>query len=167
MTRAFRVLLVLTAAAVVFVVQSSQGLPAVVASHFVAGGTPDAFMSRAGYTVFMALLTLGLPLLFPLVLQLASRLPPSMLNLPHRDYWLAPERKAATFQYLVGHGTVFGGLLLVFVCLVHWQVVQANAAQPPRLAEAPFLVALAAFILCTLAWLGVFFLHFRRRPAPG
>ena len=157
-----RALLALSVTGALYVVLSSQGLPPSVASHFGVGGIPNGFMSRAGYTVFMAGLTLGLPLLIPLVLRIASRLPPAFINLPDRDYWLAPERKGATFQYLVGMGAVFGCLLLVFLCFVHWQVVQANAAQPPRLAEGRFLVALVLFVACTLGWLGAFVAHFYR-----
>ena len=87
-----------------------------------------------------------------------------MLSLPNRDYWLAPERKAATFQYLAGTGAVYGWLVLAFLCVVHWQVVQANALQPPRLAEGSFFVAFGLFILGTFTWLGAFLAHFYRRP---
>lgn len=164
MSLSVRALLVLSAAGAVYVVLSSQELPPSVASHFGAGGVANGFMTRAGYTVFMAVLTLGLPLLLAIALKMASRLPPAMINLPNRDYWLAPERKGATFQYLASMGGALGFLLLAFLCFVHWQVVQANAVQPPRLAEGPFLVALVLFVFCTLGWLGAFLVHFYRRP---
>ncbi len=162
MSLSVRALLALSVVGALYVVLSSQELPSSVASHFGAGGMPDSFTPRAGYMVFMAGLTLGLPLLIPLALKMASRLPPALINLPNRDYWLAPERKGATFQYLVGMGAAFGFLLLVLLCFVHWQVVQANSVQPPRLAEGRFLGALVLFVACTLGWLGAFVAHFYR-----
>jgi len=164
MSLSVRTLLALSAAGALYVVLSSQDLPPTVASHFGAGGVANGFMPRAGYTVFMAVLTLGLPLLLPIALRMVSRLPPTMINLPNRDYWLAPERRGATFHYLATMGGALGFLLLVFLCFVHWQVVQANAVQPPRLAEGPFLGALVLFIFCTITWLGAFLAHFYRRP---
>jgi hypothetical protein len=121
----------------VFLVASIPSLPAVVASHFSAGGVADGFMPRDMYVLFMGAVSLGLPLAIGALLSQMHRLPVSLINIPNRAYWLAPERADASRQYLARHGNVFMALLVAFMCFVHWQVVDANRTQPPRLAEGP------------------------------
>jgi uncharacterized membrane protein len=158
----FRDLLLVIAIGAVFFFASSSKLPPVVASHFAAGGAANGFMPKGAYIPFMAIMALGLPLAIGLLLGLGRYLPASLINLPNRNYWLSPERIDETRQYLGRQGGVFSALLLVFMCFVHWQVVQANLLQPPRLSERPFVVGLILFILATAVWLGVFVAHFRR-----
>lgn len=158
----FVVLLLILAGAAVFQVLVSAGLPPVVASHFGAGGNADGFMAREAYVRLMLLFTVGLPLLIAGALGLGRFLPVAWINLPHRDYWLAPERIEQTRRYLARHGTVFAAFLAVFLCFVNWLVVEANRAQPARLDEPPFIAGLVVFTGVTLAWSAMFLLHFRK-----
>ena len=49
-------------------------------------------MGREGYANFMAAISVGVPLLVALGGSLARWLPPGLVNLPNRDYWLAPDQ---------------------------------------------------------------------------
>jgi uncharacterized membrane protein len=157
-----RTLLLVVAASAVFFFTSSTRLPPTVASHFGFGGAANGFMARSAYIPFMAIMTLGLPLLIGLLLGLGRHLPSSLINLPNRSYWLAPEHIEATHQYIARQARIFSALLVVFMSFVHWQVVQANLVQPPKLPERPFIFGLILFMLATVAWVGASLAHFRR-----
>ena len=83
------------AAAAIFIRLSGQQLPETMASHFDATGNANGFMARDTYLNFITLVAVGSPLLIvavqALVLSQVAR-----INIPNRDYWLAPERRAAT-----------------------------------------------------------------------
>ena len=147
-----------------FILLSSQSLPPVVASHFAAGGNADGFMPRNAYLAFMLFIAVGVPLLLALANSLVRLVPPHMVSLPNRDYWLAPERAADTLAFLRNHGTYFSVLLAAFLTFVHWLVVRANALQPPRLSAPLFIAGLVLFLLAVAIWVGALILHFRRRP---
>ena len=159
-----RLLLVTLLLAVVFVVATGGSLPPVVASHFIAGGVANGFMPRATYLRFMTALLVGLPLLIALLSSVMAILPINRINLPNREYWLAPERRRDTLAYLRKHGIHFGFILTLFLCFVHWLVVRANAFSPPRFPESLFFIGVAAFLLALAVWLGGFIAHFRLRP---
>jgi hypothetical protein len=159
-----RLLIVTVAFATAFVFLTSGSLPPLVASHFIAGGTANGFMPRATYLRFVITLLVGLPLFVALISTLTSVLPARFVNVPNREYWLAPERQADTVDYLRKHGTRFAVLLAVFLCFVHWLVVQANERNPAHFPETLFFAGMAAFIVGLAIWLGSLIVHFRRHP---
>lgn len=158
------VLILLLLAGVGFVLLSGRSLPPLVASHFSAGGIADGFMPRPVYLSFMAALVVGLPLVLVIANSSVRWIDPKYFNLPNRDYWLAPERIAATFAFLQRQAIQLALALAAFLCFVHWLVVKANAVQPPHLPETPFIAGSAIFLVAVLAWIWRYFRHFRRRP---
>jgi len=160
----FSALLILEVAAVVFLLLSGTALPEHVASHFVADGSANSSMPRGAYLGLMVGLTVGLPFLLALPGWLMQRVPLSLVRLPHKEYWLAPERRASTLAFMTRRSTMFGAFVIVFLCYVHWLVVEANRAAPPYLATRPLVAGLLAFAICTMVWAGLFVAHFLRRP---
>jgi len=79
---------------------SSSHLPERVATHFDARGRPDGWMSRTEHLRFMAWFGLAFPLFVPVIVYVIRFLPDRLLNLPNRDYWLAPGRRTETMAYL-------------------------------------------------------------------
>jgi uncharacterized membrane protein len=132
-------------------------LPARMATHFDANGLPNGWMSRDGFFAFYAGI-LAFMLLVVVVLAPASigRLPPSMINLPNRDYWLAPERAAATKAKLGRLMAGFGLGVGLFVVYVMQLVLQSNlgggtlssASAVP--AVIGFLIFVAGFVVVTV-----------------
>ena len=55
----------------------------------------------------------------------------------------------------------FGGLLAVFLCYVHWQVVQANTRTPPALDNTRFSMGLATFMASLIVWIVILRRDFR------
>src|SRR5207237_1170658 len=94
---------------------SAGELPERVATHFDASGQPNGWMSRHGHIIFIMLLGLALPLLVAGSFFCLRFFPGRGINLPHREYWLAPERRAGTFSYLLRHGLWFDCLWVWFM----------------------------------------------------
>jgi hypothetical protein len=145
-----------------FVLFSGQSLPPVVASHFAAGGNANGFTPRHEYLVLMASISVGIPLLLAFCNGVLRFVPPSMVNLPNRDYWLSPERAEETFAFLRNHGIYLSALIALFLCFIHWEVLRANELQPPHLSLSLFIPGLACFLLAIAIWIGVLFAHFGR-----
>jgi hypothetical protein len=154
-------LFLILALASAFLALSAEPLPQVLAAHFVAGGDADGFMPKGGYLSLMFGVTIGVPLLLACLSSIIRILPSPLINLPNREYWLAPERRDATVAYLERRGRVFGMILAGFFCFVHWLVVDANSQQPPRFDETQFLAGGLLFLLALVAALVGFVMHFR------
>lgn len=73
-------------------------LPERVASHFDAAGQADGWSSKTEFFAANLAFVAGMALLFLGVTTWLARIPPAWINLPHKDYWLAPERRAATME---------------------------------------------------------------------
>jgi hypothetical protein len=143
------------------VVQSTGELPDRVASHFDFQGRPNDFMGRTGYRLFMA----GFGCLFPWLMPgiaLFLRRSQAKLNLPNRDYWLAPERRDETYAYFFRHSLWFAALSLAFVAGLHQLVVEANAVQPPRLSNTGVGSVVWLFLAGVVAWSISLVVHFSR-----
>jgi uncharacterized membrane protein len=154
-------LLLLLGALGVFVWSTSQALPQVVASHFSGAGAADGFMPRAAYAMTMVVVTVGVPLLLAWLPSLIVSRSGDNLHIPHRDHWLAPQRRAATFGFIAAHARWFAAGLALFLADVHWLVVQANRVQPPTLATDAMVRALVAFFIALVLWLFVLYRRFR------
>lgn len=159
-------LAVLVAGAAAFVGLTSLSLPDVVASHFAADGTANGSMSRGAYVGVMLAVVIGLPTLLTVVSYFGLGAPGARINLPNRDYWLAPERRAQTLSYLRAQLARFSTVLLVFLCYVHWLVVQANGTRPPHLSAPWINVGLVGFAVFAIVWTRLIVRRFRNRP-PG
>jgi uncharacterized membrane protein len=159
--------LVLALCAGFFVLLTSRALPAVVASHFDGAGVANGFMSRHFYTWFMLAFVVGLPILLVYVPSFVLRNQRTQFNLPNRDYWLAPERRQETVEFLCRHTSRFGVLLSLLLCYVHWLVIQANAQIPPKLSSSWFIGGLAVFVVLCIALIGALLGRFRKVPREG
>jgi hypothetical protein len=144
-----------------FVWWTSRTLPDVVASHFSLSGAADGFSPRGDYVATMIALVVLVPLL-PALLPGALLRGGAGLNLPDREYWLAPEQKDATLAYVRTHGLWLAVALSLFLAYVHWLTVEANARKPPVLSRGGFLAGLSVFLALTAGWVTVLFARFRR-----
>ncbi|ODU31726.1 MAG: hypothetical protein BGP24_18675 [Lysobacterales bacterium 69-70] len=147
-----------------FVVLTGLLLPAQVAAHFDAGGRADAAMPRAGYLVFFLVFAVALPLFVAVVSERLLRNPRTPLNLPRRDYWLAPERRAATVDFLCRQNAAFAVQLMLFLGYVQALVVCANRLQPPQLPSTAFLLGLLLFVAAALWRFVQLVVHLRKAP---
>ncbi len=75
-------------------------LPDRIATHWGIDGQPNDWMTRTAATLTLCGLQIGVPLFLVAVTWLACRMPDSMLNIPNREYWLQPDRRAVTLQWM-------------------------------------------------------------------
>lgn len=128
-------------------------LPARLASHFDGNGEPNGWMTRNAYLTAAALLPLGITALLASIAWLIGRLPPGLINLPHRDHWFAPERRSASVARLRGWLALPAVLLLLFFGQLHLTVVIANQVSPPRLPGALILALALCLMGALMIWL--------------
>jgi uncharacterized membrane protein len=151
------------ALAALFVWHTGQALPERVASHFDGSGTANGFMPRTIYLRFMLALVVGLPVVTTWATGASLNKPGARINLPNRDYWLAPERREQTLASLRAGMRWFAVLLMMFLGYAHWLVVKANLAEPVTLNNSRFVTGLVIFMMAMLIWMKLFLGRFRHR----
>jgi uncharacterized membrane protein len=132
--------------AALVIVATSGELPARVASHFGAGGRPNDWMARETYLAVMLGFAVALPVLLVASMTLLPRVAPRLVNLPNRDYWLAPARREASIDSLGAFGCGLGVLTALLLAGVHLLVVAAHRGGAPRLDERAFLTLVGIFL---------------------
>ena len=146
---------------------SASHLPDPVATHFDARGVPNGWMTRSGNNLFMLIFGLAFPL-FIVVLSYAARfLPSALINIPHREYWLAPEKRLETSNYLVWGSSWLACLAVWFVTGILLSVVDANQRTPARLSVPILLGSVLPFLVGTVIWLIALVRHFNRTSFPA
>jgi hypothetical protein len=146
-----------------FVWSTSSELPPLVASHFGTLGSSDGFTARSSYIGVMLVLLGAVALLIGFLPFLLTRAGGAGLNLPNRQYWLAPERREQTFSFLRLHGLAFASVFVAFFSYVHWLVVQGNRLTPPLLSTSAITTALVVFFTAVAALLVAVYARFRKR----
>ncbi|HMK43535.1 MAG TPA: DUF1648 domain-containing protein [Dissulfurispiraceae bacterium] len=137
-------------------------LPETVASHFNAAGIANAWASKKlfiGIYAGAAALCSGL---FGTMGALFARMPESMINLPHREYWLSPERRGETFAFLELYGYLFGASTLVLLLFVFHQAFRVSLGHISALEHMP--AALGTYLVVSLGLTVIFIGRFMRRP---
>jgi hypothetical protein len=152
----------LAAGGAAFIIATAGDLPVQVASHFTRGDPPNAWTPRDTYVAIMVGAATLLPLFLVTFITWLPRVFPGAVNIPNRDYWLAPERRQRSLSILADFGWAFGCLLTLFIVGVHWVVVAANTSAPTQLPDRPFQALIAAFIAAMCVWTVALWLRFRR-----
>jgi uncharacterized membrane protein len=136
-------------------------LPSRMATHFDFAGRPDGWMSRDAFFAFYLGMLVFMTALFCGIGAILRRVPTRMVNVPHREYWLAPERREATIAYVSAMTGRLGLLVLTFLVAVHELVLRANVAGR-NLAAVPMWIGLGALLAAVAVWLIRFYRRFRR-----
>ncbi|WP_100658051.1 DUF1648 domain-containing protein [Alteromonas flava] len=136
--------------AVIFIWLTGSGMPAKVASHFDAAGTADAFISRDSYLILMAVVVFFSTLFVGGIGKLITSLPDEAINLPNKAYWLSLERKSESLGYIARWLNLFAVGIAVFLCFVHWLVVQANNAEATQLDSGLFYLGLILVLVALI-----------------
>ena len=122
-------------------------LPERVASHFDSSGMPNGWMSKEGFFVVYAVM-IGVSAFvgFYVPRQIETK-SPARINLPHREYWLAPDRRAETLAYLERYFAWYACALLLILVLAMGLAIEANFTSPPRMPSKPILLVIGAFVV--------------------
>src|SRR5258708_17954757 len=116
------------------------------ASHFNARGVANGWQTKSaffsvliGVSVLAAVVGFGIP-------HLIKLLPPEFINLSNRRYWLAPERRAETMDFLNGYFAWFGCALFAVILLTINFAIQANLYPDHRPDATPMWYVLPGFL---------------------
>jgi len=155
-------LVAMLAGAVLQLAWAYPQLPAIVATHFDGAGRPNGWMRRDMLVVFQAGLIAVMLLSFVGLPRWLGRMPTSWYSLPHRDYWLAPERRDETLADIQRQMMWLASAIIGMIIVITQLVIQANLASEPVLPRATVWTLLAVFLVFTAVWTVRFILRFRR-----
>ncbi len=144
-------------------VLTAHHLPERLATHFGEDGEANGWMTRAGHVRFILGFGLGVPLFILAVSAMVARLGGKGLNIPNRDYWLAPERRAQTLAFMQRRLVWFACLLVLFFALINHLILSANTQTPVRLSPALFWPSIALFLGAMVVWTVLFISPFLRK----
>jgi Protein of unknown function (DUF1648) len=137
----------------VYVAESFDELPQKVASHFDFYGRANGWMNRDACVHFTVGLGFFVPALIIGLMAGAGKIPVSFINLPHRDYWLAPERRKAALAVLFRSSLWFAALNVLFVTGLHGLIVQANRPDGGgHLSGYGLVIVVGAYLAATVLW---------------
>lgn len=126
-------------------------------------GAPHDALPRHQYMALMLGTAVVLPWLAIRAALLAARHAPALVNLPDKDYWLAPERREQTLAQLDERLAVLSLGLALLIAGVHGRELLRAHPDWPQLPDAAWIAGGVALGLAFLAWLLAFKRHFGRR----
>ena len=150
-----------------FVFASASQLPERVATHFGAEGRANGWMSRQGYLIFEVVFPLLIGALLVGTAFLVSRFPARFVNLPRKDFWLAPERRALTAGILRSRMIWLACLMTLFFGGLHALTLEANRVQPPQLPMGGLLLVVMAFLIAVMIWVALLLMRFAETGESG
>jgi uncharacterized membrane protein len=136
-------------------------LPIRVASHFSASGAVNGWSPKLSLFVLYWIVLIVAIVISTVVPLLVGVLPPSMINLPNKDYWLSDEKRHETVQVFRTYFKWFGVMLMAMLVLVFEVVLQANLLSVPP-SPITFWSLLGIFMASALIWAIRFSIRFSR-----
>jgi len=140
-------------------------MPLRMASHFAGDGRPNGWQPREAFFLIMFVVgSLSAIIAFFAPWRIASQ-PNARINLPNRDYWLAPERRAQTMNYISAFMAWLGCGVLFLLISGTFLAMQANLAPDGRLNSPALVAAIVVFLLSLMVGLIRFIRHFQERAS--
>ena len=154
-------LVVLFAGFVTSVAWAASMLPANVATHFNAMGVPDGWMSRSIHLATISAFGVLFPGFLIGVCWSVRFMPTSLVNIPHREYWLSSEHRGESARFLFRHSLWLGCLSLGFVTGLNVLIVISNLSQPVHLPFVWGILTVGLFIGGVAVWVILLYRRFR------
>jgi uncharacterized membrane protein len=136
-------------------------LPQTVASHFDMAGNANGWSSKETfigiYTAVIVVMLFAYLVLPPLI----KYMPVSLISLPKKDYWLAPERREGTFLFFSEQMLLFGNATFLFLIVTFQLAIQANLTDASRFSSETMWILLGGYLLFVAIWLVRFVLKFK------
>ena len=143
----------------------AMAMPGVMATHFGASGSANGWQTK-GQFFFLEFVMLGVCLLIGFgVPAIIAAAPPSLVNLPNKDFWLAPVRRDHTLAVFRIQMAWFACALITFLIVVNQLVFNANQSVPHHLNGPQFTMALVAFLAFVAIWTLRLIGYFSKAPS--
>jgi len=101
-------------------------LPDAMASHFDISGAPNAWQPKSAFFGLFSFIYVIFAVMFWTLPHLIMVTPPSLINMPNKAYWLAPERQGITAHLLGDQLMGLGAGVIGFLILVCQLTIVAN-----------------------------------------
>lgn len=137
-------------------------LPEKVATHFNGAGEADGWSTRRGLLWGWVFTAGFVPVIILGSMAALKHLPARWINVPHRDYWLAPGRIDYTRAVMADMVQRIGVALFLFMALLNHFILRANLTPTPSLGPWPWILLVALFAAMALIIIPAT-LRFRRR----
>jgi len=95
-------------------------------------------MAKGTFVIFNATLLFVLPIFLIVLGWVCTKLPRWMIDLPHKDYWLAPERRSETNASVFRFMLWLASGIELFLTLLVGTVYRANVGPPEIMHRTPF-----------------------------
>ena len=139
-------------------------LPERMASHFGPHGEVTNWQTKEQFFMTMVVVV-GVSFVAGFVVPLLiGIMPASMINLPHKQYWLAAERRKETIRYLSMKMGWFACGVLFLHLFVTSEAINANIPSHGQFAIGATFAVLFGFMVFMGIWTILLMRHFRRVP---
>ncbi len=128
------------------------------------GGVVERWGSKTEHLLTMTGATVLIGALFLLMTPLLLKLPAAMVNIPHREYWLVPQRRPELARRIGDEMNVIGAATLLLVLAAG---LQTGYAATRGHGFAYDWVVLAVYLAFTIGWAIRLATSSRYRPPPG
>ncbi len=136
--------------------------PETMASHFDGSGRANGWQTRVFFFVLYGGVLVLLFFTFQILPRQLKRFPDGLINLPNKGYWLAPERRAATFAVIEKQMILLGNATMMLIIGTMQLVFQANVDRSNRISGETMWIMLGAYICISIIWTVQFIRKFRK-----
>jgi uncharacterized membrane protein len=143
----------------------ANAMPGVMATHFGASGSANGWQTKGQFFVVEIVMLVVCLLIGFGVPAIIAAAPPSLVNLPNKDFWLAPVRRDHTLAVFRIQMAWFACALITFLIVVNQLVFNANQSVPRHLNGPQFTMALVAFLAFVAIWTIRLISYFSKVPA--
>ena len=142
-------------------------MPERMASHFAADGRVNGWQPRESFFLLALVINAISAVITFLAPWLIASRPNARINLPNRNYWLAPERREVTMRYIAATMAWFGCSALFVLISGTFLALRANLAPDHRFNSGAMLAVMAVFLLSLMLLMLRFIRHFQSRTPPA
>ncbi len=140
-------------------------LPDMVAIHFGEDGLPDSWVSSSNNFLIWSLFHVVFVTFFLAVPVFLNKLPADLINLPNREYWLAPDKREKTLLEMETRFNVFGAFLNVTFMALGILNFNANKSDPVQMNENSILTIGLFVLIFVILWIRAFYARFKAKDA--
>jgi len=135
-------------------------LPDKMISHLDAKGIPNGWSDKNDFLMNYGKVLAILSVTFIGILLGLSYLPTSLVNIPNKEYWLAPEREKKTVEYFIVWLSIFGsGVMLLLMYALHKLFLINTVVNEPAVT---LWLPLSVFLLFNVVMIYNLFVRFSR-----
>jgi len=135
--------------------------PDVMASHFNVQGDPDNFVPKLQFFSFQVQTVLVVFVVSLVVQVLTMIISAQWINVPHREYWLSPERRQDTLDRIGAFGAALFAIILLVIQAAFELSVSANLQTPVVFAAQLIVPMIVGFLVLSFMLLFWFIRSFR------